>query len=195
MLKKIITLITITFITSIVSFNALAVPEQGAEPNSNLENKGYKGLENKGLENKGPGNEGHNFKGIDKNNIENHSGDIEKKQCEKCHKDPLKRLEATKEKISKDLKEGKISKEKADELTKKVDVRIAKIKEFNSLSLPEKKQQLSEKFKSRLDEAIKEGRVTKEEGEQLQADFEKQLKDWDGSRPPKPIHKHKRHVE
>ncbi len=189
-MKKIIILLTITFIASIISFNAFAVP-QGTEQMGNTENKG---AENKALHKKYPEKPEHKSKGSDKSNIEDHSGHI-KHECEKCHKDPLERLESIKGKVSQDLKDGKISQEKADELNKKIDERIAKIKQFNSLSLPEKKQQLSEKFKSRMEEAVKEGRITKDEGGKLQAEFEKQLESWDGSKPIKPIHKLRRHVE
>lgn len=123
------------------------------------------------------------------NNIEH------KEKCEDCHKDPIKRLEERKQEIQKDLKEGKIPKEKADELTKKIDERIEKIKKFNSLTLPEKKEHLTKNFKLRLEQQIKDGRITKEEGENLLSDFNKQLESWDGKQPPKFIHNLKKHKD
>ena len=115
--------------------------------------------------------------------------------CDKCHKDPLKRLEERKEKIQQDLKDGKITKEKADELSSKIDQRIAKINEFNSLTLPEKKQHLTKKFNSYIEKQVKDGRITKEEGENMLSDFSKQLENWDGKEPPKLIHKMKKEKE
>lgn len=98
----------------------------------------------------------------------------------KGEKDPLKRLEKRKELIEKELKEGKITKEKADEMTDRIDKHIAKIKEFNSLSLPQKKQFLSEKFKSRIDHEVKQGKITKEEGDKALDEFNNSLENWDG---------------
>jgi hypothetical protein len=129
----------------------------------------------------------------EKSNIENKGGILKKGKCGKCSKDPLKRLEERKESIQKDLKEGRITKEKAEELTKKIDERIVKVKEFNSLTLPQKKEHLSKNFSSHLEKQIKDGRITKEEGEKIQADFNKQLESWDGKEPPKFMHKIKKH--
>lgn len=115
--------------------------------------------------------------------------------CDKCHKDPLKRLEERKGKIQQDLKDGKITKEKADELSSKIDQRIAKINEFNSLTLPEKKEHLSKKFNSYIEKQVKDGRITQEEGSNMLSDFNKQLENWDGKEPPKFIHKMKKGKE
>lgn len=102
-----------------------------------------------------------------------------------CDKDPIKRLEERKQDIQKEYNEGKITKDKADELTKKIDERIVKIKEFNSLPLQEKKERLNEKFKSHIEREIKDGKITKEEGEKAIQEFNKQLENWDGNDFPK----------
>ena len=156
---------------------------------SNVENNntGKSNVENN---NTGKSNVENNNK--EKSKTENKGGILKKDKCGKC-KDPLKRLEERKESIRKDLKEGKITKEKAEELTKKIDERIAKVKEFNSLTLPQKKEHLSKNFSSHLEKQIKDGRITKEEGEKIQADFNKQLESWDGKEPPKFMHKIKKH--
>lgn len=201
-MKKLQILVTIAFIISIMSFGAFAMPEAGAGPNSNVENNNTEksNIENNNTEksnlennNSGKSNVENNNKA--KGNIENNGGILKKDKCGKCKKDPLKRLEERKESIRKDLKEGKITKEKAEELTKKIDGRIAKIKEFNSLTLPEKKEHLSKKFSTHLERQIQDGRITKEEGEKLQADFNKQLESWDGKEPPKFMHKIKKHKD
>lgn len=115
-------------------------------------------------------------------------------KCDKCQKDPIKRLEEKKEQIQSDLKEGKLTKEEADALTKKVDHHIAKIKEFNSMPLPEKKEHLAKKFKSHVEQQVKDGKLTKNEGDKLLEDFSKSLNEWDGTTAPKfmrGIHKQK----
>lgn len=115
------------------------------------------------------------------------------KKPDKCDKDPLKRLEERKENIQKEYKEGKITKEKADELTEKIDKHIAKIKEFNSLSLPQKKEHLSAKFKSHVERNVQDGKITKEEGEKIIKDFNKELDNWDGKEFPRFMGKGPKH--
>ncbi|PYG87813.1 uncharacterized protein DUF2680 [Ruminiclostridium sufflavum DSM 19573] len=107
------------------------------------------------------------------------------KDADKHEKDPIKRLEERKESIKKECEEGKITKEKADELTKKIDERIAKIKEFNSLPLQEKKDRLNEKIKAHVEHDVQNGKITKEEGDKIIQEFNKQLENWDGSDFPK----------
>ncbi len=165
-MKKLQILVTIAFIISIMSFTAFAeTPATGAESNSQLEN-------NKEILKGDKGDKGG-------------KGD----KCDKCRKDPIKRLEERKERVRKDFTEGKITKEEADKITKKLDEHITKINEFNSLSLPEKKEHLSKKFNTHLDNQITEGKLTKEEGAKLLEEFNKDLKDWDGKQPPRFMHK------
>lgn len=101
-------------------------------------------------------------------------------KCDKCHKDPIKRLEEKKQSIQKELKEGRISKEKADEMTREIDEHIQKIKEFNSLPLPQKKEKMYSRFQSHIENNVKAGKITKEEGEKLLTEFKKELDKWDG---------------
>ena len=112
---------------------------------------------------------------------------------DKCEKDPIKRLEERKNDIEKEYKEGKITKEKADELTKKIDERIVKIKEFNSLTLPQKKERLNQKFKAHIEQNVKKGNMTKEEGDKAIQEFNKYLENWDGNNFPKFKGKSERH--
>ncbi|MHB8062459.1 MAG: hypothetical protein ACYDG2_07490 [Ruminiclostridium sp.] len=124
--------------------------------------------------------------GLEQNGaVEKHTGVCkEHGDKDKCDKDPLIRLENRKEGIQKEYKEGKITKEKADELTKKIDKHIVKIKEFNSLSLPQKKEHLSSKVKSRIERDVKDGKLSKEEGEKIVKDFNKDIENWDGKEFP-----------
>lgn len=158
-MKKIQILITIAFVISIISSSVYATePKIGTEQN---------GTENNGkVEQKTK-----IFKEQDSN--------------EKHRKDPLERLEERKENIQKEYKEGKITKEKADELTKKIDKHITKIKEFNSLTLPQKKEHLLDKVKSRIELEVKAGKLTKEEGEKKLKEFSKELENWNGKQFPR----------
>jgi hypothetical protein len=108
----------------------------------------------------------------------------EKNKCNE-HKDPIKMLEEKKECILKECKEGKISKEKADELIKKIDEHISKIKEFESLPLEKKKEHLFCRFKSCIEQQIKEGKITEQEGHKRLCEFAKELEKWDGKSFPK----------
>jgi polyhydroxyalkanoate synthesis regulator phasin len=108
----------------------------------------------------------------------------EKNSC-KENKDPIKMLEEKKKCIMKECKEGKISKEKADELIKKIDEHISKIKEFQSLPLDKKKEQLYCRFKSCIEKQVKEGKLTEQEAKQRLCEFAKELEKWDGNGFPK----------
>jgi len=179
MKKLLLILITIAFMISMISVGVFAAPEPGSQSYSNIENnKSDIKIDNNS----------------DNKNYEKSDNEY-KDKCDNCDKDPIEKLEEKKQEIQKELKEGKISKEKADELTKKIDRRIERIKKFNSLSLPEKKEHLSKNFKLRLEQQIKDGRITNEEGEKLLADFNKQLESWDGKQPPKFIHNLKKHKD
>jgi len=112
----------------------------------------------------------------------------QKGECKKdrhdFHKDPVKDLERRKKEVKSLLKEGKISKEKADEIIKKLDDRIKKIKEFNKLPLEKKKEKLINDFKARIDKEIEEGRITKEKADELLKEFTKRIEQWDGKGYP-----------
>ncbi len=166
-MKKLQILITIAFIFSTISLNVFA-----EEPKLN---------QKPGVEQNG-------------SNEQNTKESNEKKdKCNKCDKDPLKRLEERKENIQKEYKEGKISKEKADELTEKINKHIQNVKEFDSLTLPQKKEHILAKVKSHVEQDIKDGKITKEEGERKIKDFTKELEKWDGRGFPKSIGKGDKH--
>jgi len=98
--------------------------------------------------------------------------------------DPVKALERKKEKIQSLLKEGKISKEKADALISKIDEKIKKIEEFNKLPLEQKKEKLISKFKSYTERKVKEGKLTREKADELIKDFTERIQKWDGKGYP-----------
>ncbi|HEX2924667.1 MAG TPA: DUF2680 domain-containing protein [Ruminiclostridium sp.] len=153
-MKKIHILITIAFAISILSSNVFAVE-------SNIGSKTPDG------------------------SVDQHTGIFkDKDKCDKCHKDPINYLEKKKQSIEKDRQEGRINKEKADEMTKEIDERIQKIKEFNSLPLPEKKQKILSRYQSHIEKKISDGMITREEGQKRLAEFKKEIDNWDGNGLP-----------
>jgi len=112
---------------------------------------------------------------------------IQEKGCEKqpndpkMKRDPIKDLEEKKSKIQNLLKEGKISQEKADEILAHIDKRIGEIKEFDKLTLEQKKEKLTKDFKAHLDQMVNEGKMTKDEADKMMKMITEKLKDWDGT--------------
>jgi F420-0:gamma-glutamyl ligase len=88
-------------------------------------------------------------------------------------KDPVKVLESLKKKIEKRLKDGEISKERADKLISKIDKQINEIKEFRKLSLEE-----------RLKKKLEENKISQEEADEILKKEKKKILDWDGSSNP-----------
>jgi len=100
-------------------------------------------------------------------------------------RDPVKALEAKKEIIRKLVKEGKISKEKAEEIIRKLDAKIEKIKEFQSLPLEEKRKRLINDFTEKLDRMVKEGKISRQEADKMLKEITEKINKWDGSGLPK----------
>jgi len=85
----------------------------------------------------------------------------------KKHRDPVKALEEKKEKIRELQKQGKISEEEANEMIKKIDEKIKLIEEFKKLPAEKKKEVLISKFKERIEEKVKEGKLTRVEADKI----------------------------
>jgi polyhydroxyalkanoate synthesis regulator phasin len=98
---------------------------------------------------------------------------------------PISSLEKKKEEIQSLVKEGKLTKEKAAEITSRIDARIKSFKEFDKLSLTEKKKKLKENFSSHLEKGVKDGRITKEKMNEVLDEFNKKIDNWDGKGYPK----------
>ena len=75
---------------------------------------------------------------------------------QKGQTDPIKALELRKERIKQQLKEGKITKEKADEIITKIDAKIEEIQEFNNMTVQQKKDSLIRRFKTSIEQKVKE---------------------------------------
>lgn len=124
---------------------------------------------------------------------------IDHGKCADFEKDPIKALECRKEKVRSLLKEGKITKEQADEMTARIDEKIAKVKEFSKLTLPQKRARLMEEFKTSADKWVKEGKLTREKADVMIRDFNEKITKWDGSGYPvmhgKRFHDGKHHLK
>lgn len=105
-------------------------------------------------------------------------------KCADFDKDPVKALECRKAKVQSMLKAGEITKEEAKEITARIDAKIAKIKEFNKLTLPQKRAKLMEDFKAVIDGKVKEGKLTKEEAAEIIRRFNEKAAQWDGNGYP-----------
>ncbi len=98
-----------------------------------------------------------------------------------CKKDPIKHLEKKKEEVQKQLKEGKLTQEQADELLKRIDDRIADINKFKALPLEQKKEKILNELKMKLDQLVKDGSMTQEEANNMLEEAKKKLEKWNGT--------------
>lgn len=103
----------------------------------------------------------------------------------KGQQDPIKALESKKEKIQAKLKDGKITKEKADRITAKIDAKIKEIQEFNRLTLQQKKDKLIRDFKAFANKRVKDGKLTQDEADKLIKSYTDKVNQWDGNGYPK----------
>lgn len=108
-----------------------------------------------------------------------------KQKCSEFEKDPIKALESRKAEVQSLFNDGKITKEKADAITARIDGRIKEINEFNKLSVQEKRVKLINDFKTFIDNKVKEGKLTKEEADIKVKDFNDKVTKWDGKGYPK----------
>lgn len=104
-------------------------------------------------------------------------------------KDPVSVLENKKKNITELYKEGKISKEDADKITRKIDERIKAVKEFNKLTVEQKREVLISKYKLMMALRVKEGKITQEKADEKIANFSKEIQNWDGNGFPEFMHK------
>ncbi|MCR4434934.1 MAG: hypothetical protein QHH06_05315 [Clostridiales bacterium] len=121
---------------------------------------------------------------LDKEKKENAEKNLKGECGGNRQKDPLQALQDKKERVQSLLKEGKITKEKADAIIAKIDLKIKNIKEFNSLTLPQKKDRLKSNFKASMDKKVKDGKLTQDKANELIKDFNEKVEKWDGSGYP-----------
>jgi len=121
-----------------------------------------------------------------------------KKRCrdkawEEFVKDPLKALEKRRSEVQKLLKEGKISKEEAEEILKRIYKGIAEVKKFNKMSLEEKRAWLIRDCKDYLDSLVEKGEMEWNKAAEILEEYSEKIKNWNGEgyprffrKPPKP---------
>lgn len=98
--------------------------------------------------------------------------------------DPIKALQRKKEKIQTLLKDGKITKEKADAIIARIDSKIKEIEEFNKLTPQQKKDKLISGFKASVGKRVEEGKLTQEKADELVKKFTEKVQKWDGNGYP-----------
>lgn len=108
-----------------------------------------------------------------------------KKAWDEFVKDPLKVLENRKNEIEELLNEGKISKDKAEAILKKIDAAIAEIKKFNNMSLEEKRDRLIKDCKDYLENLVEKGEMDKEKASEILEKYSDKIKKWDGTGYPR----------
>lgn len=108
-----------------------------------------------------------------------------RKVWEEFAKDPISVLEDRKSEIEKMLKEGKISKEKAEDILKRIDTGISEIKRFNRLPLEEKRAMLIKDCKEYLDSLVEKGDLDKEQAQRILEEYSEKIGKWDGAGYPR----------
>jgi molecular chaperone DnaK (HSP70) len=101
----------------------------------------------------------------------------------KCE-DPVKALQKKKENIEFLVKEGRMTKDEANPIIKRIDDRLKAIQEFNSLTLEQKKEMLISNFKAAMARKVENGRLTKEKSDELIKSYTEKVQKWDGSGYP-----------
>lgn len=106
------------------------------------------------------------------------------RNCEEFKKDPIKALQDEKDKIQSMLRDGKITKEKADKITSRIEAKIKEIQEFNKLTVQEKKAKLIADFKASVEKKVKEGKIDKAKADDMLNRFTEKVNKWDGNGYP-----------
>lgn len=126
--------------------------------------------------------------GTRQNSVVTESKPHVKKECKQKHeefsKDPLRALESRKVKIQSLLKEGKITKENADERIARIDSKIKEIQSFNKLTLPQKKDKLIYDCKASVEKLVKEGKLDRVKADTLLKNYSEKINKWDGNGYP-----------
>lgn len=110
------------------------------------------------------------------------------KDCE-VEQDPIEKLKNKKQKVKELLDGGKITKEEADDLNAKIDAKIKEIQEFNKLTVEQKRDKLTKRFKDKMNNRVKEGKMTREKADEIIKEFNKKIEQWDGKGYPGFMHK------
>lgn len=103
---------------------------------------------------------------------------------EEMKNNPVKALEDRKAKIESAVKEGKLPREKADQMIDHINKTISSVKEFDKLSVTQKKEKLKKDFNASIEKKIEKGRIDKDKADALIKDFCDKIEKWDGKGYP-----------
>ena len=109
---------------------------------------------------------------------------IREKQAAELQMDPIKALQDFKVNIQSRYTDGKISKEKMEKMTAKIDAVVKEIEAFNKLSTKEKKEKLINGFTENTNKRIEQGKITKKKAEKAVSEFKAKIEKWDGNGYP-----------
>jgi len=98
--------------------------------------------------------------------------------------DPLKYLEEKKAHIQEQVRAGILTQEEADAKIARIEEKIRDIREFNQLSVPEKKEKLLSRYREMLEKKVAAGRITRQEADKRLQAFTEKVKAWDGQGYP-----------
>jgi DNA-binding protein H-NS len=103
--------------------------------------------------------------------------------CRKMQ-DPLNFLEKKKRHIQEQVRAGKLTQEEADARIARIEERIRDIREFNKLSVPEKKAKLLDRYRKMLEQKAAAGKITRQEADRRLQAFTEKVEAWDGQGYP-----------
>ena len=90
-------------------------------------------------------------------------------------------MESKKQNVESNLKSGKITREKANEIILKIDSKIKKAKEFDSLTLIQKKEKLISKFKTKINQKVKDNKLSRIKAGEFIRKYTDKINNWDGN--------------
>lgn len=103
--------------------------------------------------------------------------------------DPVQRLENLKTKLTDKYNQGKISKDKYDKAIAKINQIEQKIKDFNNMTLDQKKQTLINDYNTAINKRVQQGKLTQDKANELIKNYTDKVNKWDGNGYP-PALKH-----
>lgn len=101
--------------------------------------------------------------------------------------DPIKRLEDLKSKITEKFNAGKISQDEENKMLTKINDAEQKIKDFNNMTLDQKKQTLIKDFTSKINQKVQDGKLTQDKANTMIKNFTDKVNKWDGKGYPKEL--------
>ncbi|MFZ5989635.1 MAG: hypothetical protein ACOYWZ_21265 [Bacillota bacterium] len=118
--------------------------------------------------------------------------------------DPIKDLQTLRKEVQEDYKQGNISKDELDLALTKIDRKLNAVKEFNKLSLEQKKDRLINEFTKAVNRKVQEGKISENDMEKIISVFTEKVNAWDGKGYPtfyhngvkvlkKDMHDHSKH--